>query len=429
MTSQLDHAFADAPIDAERWPDVARMPQGIRPSVSQPVASWIFHRAVARMPIRVELPSGRLLGAGASDPEAPTMRVHHLDRMLRRVGSSGLIGFGESYCAAEWDSDDLPGVIAAFADIIDELVPGWLATLRGAWLARQPRRNRPTTAANSRTNVERHYDLSNEMFALFLDPSMSYSAALFDATTDSAGFAGQDLEQSQHRKIDRILDQAGVHSGSSVLEIGSGWGELAIRAAARGAQVHTVTLSVEQLELARHRVELAGLTDQVEVGLTDYREVTGQYDAVVSVEMIEAVGLDSLDTYFGCVHDRLRPGGRATIQAITMPDHRLRATRDGYTWIHKYVFPGGALGSKELLLETAAGAHLACVDSLAMGSSYAETLHRWGQTFDAATAELQELGFDETFRRMWHFYLGYSEGGFRSGYLDVHQLTFSRARA
>lgn len=414
----------DGPIDATRWPDVAHAPSTLRARLARPVAERIFLRAVDRMPIRVLLPDGHADGGGAATLGAPTMVVHDAERLLRRLGDSGLIGFGESYCAGEWDSPDLAPLIAAFADAIDELVPAPLARLRAAYLARQPHTDRQTTD-NSRSNVERHYDLSNEMFALFLDETMSYSAALFDPPpTYDAHTHPQPLAEAQRAKIDRLLDQAGVGEGTRVLEIGSGWGELALRAAQRGAHVDTITLSSEQLDLTRDKVRGGGVGDRVDARLLDYREVTGSYDAVVSVEMIEAVGLDFLDTYFATIQRVLRPGGRAAIQAITMPHHRVDLTRGGYTWIHKYIFPGGALASRELLLEEAGRAGLSTVDTLSMGSSYALTLRQWRQEFDEQRDALCQLGFDHTFQRMWRFYLGYSEGGFRSGYLDVHQLTF-----
>lgn len=420
--------FAGAPasIDPIRWPDVAHIPSDLKARAAQRVTRALFLRAVDRLPIRVLLPDGEVLGGAATDPGAPDLRVHQLQPFLRRIGTSGLIGFGESYLAGEWDSSRLADLIAAFARGIDELVPAPLKRLRSAYLARQPRSTRPTTQ-NSRSNVERHYDLSNAMFATFLDPSMTYSSALFP--TGATGIPSEcDLVDAQHAKIDRMLDEARVGQGSRVLEIGTGWGELALRAARRGAQVHSITLSSEQLAWARAKMRSAGVADAVDLELADYRAVQGEYDAVLSVEMIEAVGLDFLPTYFATLRDRLRPGGRAVVQAITMPHRRMLETRDTYTWIHKYIFPGGALPSTEILDSTARSNGLRTVHSLSMGSSYARTLAAWAQRFDAATDQLQELGFDEVFRRMWTFYLRYSEGGFRSGYLNVHQLTYDTAR-
>jgi len=386
--------------------------------MGRPVAARIFRHAVSRLAIRVLLPSGEQIGGGEAG--APTLTIHHHDRMMRRIAASGLIGFGESYLAGEWDADDLAAVIAVFGASVDSLVPRPLQTLRRAYLAAQPGSDAPTLK-HSRRNVARHYDLSNNLFATFLDDTLTYSSGLFTGPMD------QDLAAAQIRKIDRILDEARVERGTRLLEVGTGWGGLAIRAARRGATVHSVTLSVEQLELARDRVHRAGLDDRVTLSLQDYREVSGTYDAVVSVEMVEAVGLDFLPTYFDSLTHRLAPGGRLALQAITMPHRRALETRHTYTWIQKYIFPGGALPSVRILVDQAQRCGLRLADDLAMGDSYATTLRLWAERFAAADQALEMLGFDETFRRMWSFYLRYSEGGFRSGYLDVHQLTFEGA--
>ena len=406
---------------ADRWPDVAHIPDGPRAIVGRHISRAIFRRAVDRLPLRVLLPDGRQIG-GTTDVSDPTLTVRDEGAMMRRIAASGLIGFGESYLAGEWEASDLAAVIAVFAEAVDRLVPGPLQSMRRVFLAAQPRTDRPTTE-HSRHNVERHYDLSNDMFATFLDSSMSYSSALF-TNPDAARWS--DLHAAQRAKTERILDQAGVQSGTRVLEIGTGWGDLAVRAARRGATVHSVTLSQQQLEYARNRVVAEGLDDLVTLELTDYRDVRGTYDAIVSVEMIEAVGLPYLPTYFDRLSSSLAPGGRVVLQAITMPHRRALDTRHTYTWIHKYIFPGGALPSIRMLEEHAAAVGLLLDDDLSMGSSYAATLRLWAERFNEREDRLAAVGFDEIFRRMWSFYLHYSEGGFRAGYLDVHQLSFSR---
>lgn len=412
-------------IDPIRWPDVAYIPGSVKAVAAQRVAQSLFFRAVQRLPIRVQLPGGSVIGGAAHDQHAPEMTVHQLQPFVRRLGDSGLIGFGESYLAGEWDSSRLADLIAAFAQGVDDLVPAPLKRLRSAYLRRQPTATRPSTE-NSRSNVEKHYDLSNDMFATFLDESMTYSSALFDpAATGTASAA--DLVVAQHAKIDRMLDEGRVGPESHVLEIGTGWGELALRAAQRGARVRSITLSSEQLAWARAKAQAAGVADRVDIELADYRTIRGEYDAVLSVEMIEAVGLEFLPTYFSTLRSSLRPGGRAVVQAITMPHHRMLETRNTYTWIHKYIFPGGALPSLEILESTAATSGLRTDSTLSMGQSYARTLDSWADRFISATDRLDALGFDEVFRRMWVFYLRYSEGGFRSGYLDVHQLTYDVA--
>ncbi|MGW7316039.1 class I SAM-dependent methyltransferase, partial [Streptomyces sp. NPDC054865] len=267
-------------------------------------------------------------------------------------------------------------------------------------------------------NVQHHYDLSNELFDLFLDPSMTYSSAVFTAFPARP----EALEAAQHRKIDRLLDLAGVGPDRRVLEIGTGWGELALRAASRGADVVTLTLSAEQRDLAIRRIAEAGLSDRVSVRLQDYREARGTYDAVVSVEMIEAVGADYWPVYFRSLRDALAPAGRIALQSITMPHARMLLTDRTHTWISKYVFPGGLIPSRRAIEEHAGRAGLGIVSDEGYGDHYAETLRLWRERFTSRADEVADLGFDVTFRRMWELYLAYSEAGFRSHYLDVRQL-------
>lgn len=403
-----------APPRPTAWPGLDVVPSGPRTAVSAAIARRLFTTAVRRLDVSVLLEERRI-GRGG-----PTMVVHRPEELFARIGRDGLIGFGEAYLTGAWDAEDLTAFLTVLAAEIADLVPRPLQRLRGAVQHRMPRAHR-TTTANTRDLIAHHYDLSNELFRLFLDDSLTYSSALFDDTTD--------LHAAQLRKIDRLLDVAGVGAGSSVLEIGTGWGELAIRAAARGARVRSITLSVEQQALARERIAAAGYAEQVSVDLCDYREVDGTYDAVLSVEMIEAVGHEYWPTYFRTLDERLAPGGRAAIQAILMPHDRMLATRGGYTWINKYIFPGGFLPSAQVIDETlAAHTRLRVTDRLSFGLDYAETLRRWDETFLARTEEVTALGFDETFRRMWHFYLCYSRAGFASGYLDVQQLLMERSR-
>ncbi|MGZ5396997.1 MAG: class I SAM-dependent methyltransferase, partial [Mycobacterium sp.] len=234
------------------------------------------------------------------------------------------------------------------------------------------------------------------------------------------------LADAQRRKIDRLLDTAAVGPGSRVLEIGTGWGELCIRAAARGAHVRSVTLSGEQQRLARQRVAEAGLSDRVEIDLRDYRDIEGQYDAVLSIEMVEAVGYRFWPTYFQTLDRLVTPGGRVAIQAITMPHNRMLASRNTHTWIQKYIFPGGLLPSTEAIIGiTESSTRLRTVDMFSLRPHYAETLRMWRERFVDRRDSLAELGFDDVFQRMWELYLAYSEAGFRSGYLDVYQWTFA----
>jgi len=410
-------------IDATRWPDVARVPCGPLTPLTASVAAGLLNRAAERLPVRLRYPDGTIVGA--ADPTLPTLVLLHPDRLARRVGRSGLIGFGESYMAGEWTSTDLAGVLTAFATSMADLVPRSLQKLRPIALTRQPR-TQHNSRDQARRNIAEHYDLSNELFAEFLDDTMTYSSALFDTANPTF----DQLADAQHRKIDRLLDAARVGPGSRVLEIGTGWGELSIRAAARGASVRTVTLSVEQQRLARERIAAAGLSDRVDVDLRDYRDdaisASGRYDAVVSVEMIEAVGYEFWPTYFRRLDELVTPGGRVAIQAITMPHSRMLASRNTHTWIQKYIFPGGLLPSTEAIMSiTARHTTLRTVDMFSLRPHYAQTLRLWRERCTQRRAQISALGFDDVFQRMWELYLAYSEAGFRSGYLDVYQWTFA----
>ncbi|MXG91235.1 SAM-dependent methyltransferase [Nocardioides flavescens] len=405
---------------ANHWPGLHAVPSGPRAAVSARVARGLFRAAVSQLDVSVLL-EGRTIGRGG-----PVMVIHRPEEFFARLGRDQLIGFGESYLTGAWDAEDLGGFLEVLAARMATLVPEPLQRLRRL-VVRRPPAEELSSDANAQGNIAHHYDLSNELFELFLDPTLSYSSALFSASQLAARPTVEELEDAQGAKVERLLDQAGVGEGTRLLEIGSGWGELAIRAARRGATVRTITLSVEQQRLARERIGAAGFADRVEVELRDYRHVEGTFDAVVSVEMIEAVGWQYWPTYFATIDRVLAPGGRVAIQAITMPHDRMLATRNTWTWINKYIFPGGFLPSVQVIDEvTREHTTLRMAAPFSLGPSYAETLRLWDETFLAASEKVLALGFDETFLRMWHFYLEYSRAGFASGYLDVHQLTFTR---
>ena len=414
----------------DQWPDLARVPDGTRARISAHVARRLFEAGVRRLPVTVRL-EGRTLGTGG-----PEMTVHRPEEFFTRLGRGVLIGFGEAYLTGAWDAPDLGAFLTVLAADLPRLVPEPLQRLRGVAVPRPPRRQR-STRANSRQNIAHHYDLSNELFELFLDDRLTYSAALFDGEEQSlAGFSrmaapepGSHLGAGQARKIERLLERTGVTAGTRMLEIGTGWGELAIQAARRGALVDSITLSSEQRDLARRRVAAAGVADRVTVRLLDYRALApdSPYDVVLSVEMIEAVGYDFWADYFAVLDRVTAPGGRVGIQAITMPHDRMLATRNTYTWINKYIFPGGFLPSVEAIEQiTSRQTGLRVTDRLSFGSHYAETLRQWDERFAASREQVLALGFDETFLRMWHFYLEYARAGFASGYLDVNQVVLTR---
>jgi cyclopropane-fatty-acyl-phospholipid synthase len=409
---------ADHVIRAGPW-------QAVPPAPHKPahaaVARAIFVRSMSRLPVRVLLPNGKTFGAGG--PASPLMRIDRPAQFYRRIGSDGLRGFGEAYMVGDWQCDDLAGFLTPLARQLTTLVPRPLQRVRSWWQARQPA-SEQNDLQGARANISRHYDLSNDLFSLFLDDTMTYSSAIWAAEESSDAL---DLASAQRRKIDRLLDLTRIGTGKRLLEIGTGWGELAIRAAKRGARVTTVTLSREQQSLAQQRAYRDGVADRIDVRLLDYREVTGRYDAVLSVEMIEAVGERYWPDYFTAIDRVLAPGGRVGLQAITIDHERLQRTRGQYTWIHKYVFPGGLLPSLRAINDVlAAHTSLRITSCVGFGRDYARTLHVWLTKFRANADRVAALGFDETFRRMWEFYLSYCEAGFAAAYVDVHQLLLER---
>ena len=409
------------------------------------VARQLTRAAVRGLPIRLTFPDGSAWGTGG-----PELQVVRPERFFTRIGTEGLIGFGEAWMTGDltaqgWSphtgapgdsdpggrraiaaTDELAAALTVMAHRMSVLIPAPLQRLRRAWQTRPPREEE-NTLTGAKENIHRHYDLSNELFELFLDPTMTYSAGWYEHGEQAA-----DLERAQLRKIDGVLDLARVGPGDRLLEIGSGWGALAIRAAAeRGATVTTLTLSEEQQKLARERIADAGLADRIDVRLQDYRSHAAAhpeaYDAVVSVEMIEAVGEKYWPDYFACVDRMLPAGGRLGLQAITIAHERLLETRNGYTWVHKYVFPGGILPSLKAIDDVLEHHTTMSVrETRRLGSSYVPTLQQWRHRFDERLDEVRRLGFDETFIRMWNFYLAYSEAGFAAGYLDDWQLGIGR---
>lgn len=412
--------ISEADPRARQWADITNVPYSPGRAFA---AERLFRFVVRKLPVRVCLPGGERLGAGR--PGSPVMRIERPSDFFHRLGADAKIGFGESYMAGDWSSSELADLLTPFAERMAVLVPKPLQVLRGVVDARQPKAER-NTVSGARDNIHRHYDLSNDLFAQFLDETMTYSCAWFpDGSADSfePSAASADLADAQRNKVDAVLDLAGVRRGTRLLEIGTGWGELALRAAQRGAVVASLTLSQEQAELARRRLSDAGVADRVDVRLQDYREATGSYDAVASVEMIEAVGQEYWDTYFGAIDRLLAPGGRFGLQAITMPHDRMLATRHSYTWIHKYVFPGGVVPSVPAIEQVVRGRTSLRIDARReLGMNYARTLRMWRDRFTARWSAISDLGFDETFYRMWEFYLAYSEAGFRGRYLDAWQF-------
>jgi cyclopropane-fatty-acyl-phospholipid synthase len=380
------------------------------------IARSLFERAVHGLErLEVIAPDGRAL---RSQPGAPRMEIMS-DAFFHRLAASGKIGFGEAYMAEEWRSDDLAGVLSAFATRLTSLVPRPIQRLRRLYEPLQPGHER-NTPEGARANISRHYDLSNELFATFLDETMTYSCAIFAP--------GDTLERAQQRKYQAMCDLVDLRSGDHMLEIGTGWGGMAMYAAATsGCRVTTITISQRQKQLAELRIREAGLDGQIEVLLCDYRDVRGRFDKIVSIEMFEAVGEEYWSEFFGICDRLLAPGGRMSLQTITMPHGRFRATRRSYTWEHKYIFPGGLIPSEPAIADALSEAsHLRIASSNEIGQHYAPTLRLWRERFLDRWDEVRGLGFDDTFRRTWEFYLAYCEAGFRSGAIGDAQMAIQR---
>jgi cyclopropane-fatty-acyl-phospholipid synthase len=414
-TGRARHGVLSVPaVSPRRWPDVAPVPWA--PARAR-VARAVVGRLAGRVDVAIRLPDGSFAGPGPD--QRPVMEIRS-GRLFHRLGRDLRIGLAESYLAGEWGpgpGTDLGDLLTAFAEHLGELVPRSIARFRRLVEPGPPTRER-NSPQGAQANVARHYDLSNELFALFLDETMTYSSAWFAAE-------GDDLASAQVAKFDRLLDETGVGADTRLLEIGSGWGQLAMQAARRGATVRTITLSVAQQRLARQRIADAGLAERVSVELCDYRAVHDTYDAVVSVEMIEAVGEEYLADYFDAVAGALVPGGRFGLQAITMPHARVVATRHAHSWVHKYIFPGGFVPSLDLIEGHARAAGLVpAAGALSLRTDYARTLREWREGFIGARADVRGLGFDDVFVRLWELYLATSEAGFRSGQLDDWQLVF-----
>ncbi|HEX5305249.1 MAG TPA: cyclopropane-fatty-acyl-phospholipid synthase family protein [Dyella sp.] len=350
------------------------------------------------------------------------LRVHLrvLDpRFYRLVAANGSVGAGEAYIEGMWRCDDLVALIRIMVrnrDLLDGMESG-LARLGGlamrAWHALQ--RN---TRAGSRRNIAAHYDLGNNLFGLFLSRDLMYSSAIYADESES-------LETASTRKLDRICQKLDLSPADHVLEIGTGWGGFAIHAARHyGCRVTTTTISREQFDLATQRVAEAGLTDRIELLLNDYRDLTGRYDKLVSIEMIEAIGAEFMPTYFGAISRLLKDDGMALIQAITIEDHRYEQALKSVDYIKRYIFPGSFIPSVSAMLGAARkSSDLRLFHLEDIGPSYALTLKAWRERFMGRRSDVMQAGYDERFIRMWEFYLAYCEGGFRERSIgDVHML-------
>lgn len=369
--------------------------------------------------IAVELPGGRVMRA-VGEQAGPDGRiaVSH-PKFLQRLFREGHLGFGEMFMDGWWTTPDLQALLDAIMlnnRTVGLKFPG--VGLYRLW-ERLRHRLRANTREGSRRNIAHHYDLGNDFYALWLDETMTYSSALFRSPRES-------LAEAQRHKYAAICDRLATAPGNRVLEIGCGWGgfaEYAVRE--RGLRVTALTISREQHDHARRRLFEAGIADRANIVLRDYREERGTYDAVASIEMIEAVGEKYWPVYFSTLRERLRPGGVAVVQAITIADWLFPQYRASTDFIQRYIFPGGLLPSPAALRDQAEAAGFRIVGTARFADSYARTLHEWRQRFNERRDAIAALGFDDRFCRMWNFYLAASAAGFASGTTDVVQATLA----
>jgi cyclopropane-fatty-acyl-phospholipid synthase len=398
------------------------------------LAERLFLASVRDLRLQVVMPDGEIFGAGrgrfASGGD-PALRISDPAVFFSRIGRDGSLGFGESYLLRAWgtgegarptfeDSRELVAWLRVYATSLRGKESGLvLPRLRDLWLRSLPA-SEENSVGGARRNVQAHYDLDPQLFELFLDPLMVYSSGSFDATDD--------LEAAQLRKLDAILDLAHVGAGTRLLDIGSGFGALAMRAAReRGANVTGITLSEKQLEYAAGWAGRLGLDKKITFLLEDYREHAGKYDAITSVEMIEAVGAAYWTDFFEAVDRLLAPEGCFGLQVITFPHQKMLAARRDFSWVDRYIFPGGTLPSlREINRIVGARTALEIVAAHRLSDSYARTLRQWRKNFLNAASDVISLGFDETFIRLWNLYFSYFEAGFLARYCDVWQLGFRK---
>src|SRR5256886_1641080 len=369
----------------------------------------------------VTLPDGRRVRLGGNAPgPAAAMKVYDFS-FASRLLSGGDIGIAEAYLRGEWDTPDLTQFLYLFCvnqDWMQKMLIGkpamrYVQIVRH-WFNRNTRRQ-------ARRNIYAHYDIGNAFYSAWLDPSMTYSSALYEDHTP-------DLTSAQNNKYRRLAEAIDLRPDQKLLEIGCGWGGFAEYAAKCGAKVVGLTISKEQRDFAQRRIHEAGLSEKVEIRLQDYRDERGQYDRIASIEMIEAVGEQFWPKYFSQLRDRLLPGGLAGIQAITIQDNPFQTYRREVDFIQRYVFPGGMLPSPQVLKALGDKFGVPVIRERIFGEDYAKTLSTWRNNFREAWPNLKPLGFDDRFRRLWEYYLSYCEAGFLSGNIDVRQVVFAKSK-
>ena len=399
-------------------------PGSTSPTPAMPAAARTVFALLRRLEVgslTVQLPDGSVQSFGQQAQPHGTLALRNWKPFSAAL-KSGDIGFAESYIAGDWTSSNLTDLLRLLIRnraVIDRAIFGsWW----GVALYRIKHLLKRNTRGNSKKNIHAHYDLGNSFYTLWLDESMNYSSALF------GGDLAQSTTAAQNAKVRRALTEVGAAAGARILEIGCGWGALAEMAARDfGAQLSGVTLSTEQLDFARQRMQRLGLSERVDLRLQDYRDISdAPFDAICSIEMLEAVGQEFWPTYFQTVARLLKPGGRACIQSIVIADSLFERYLRNTDFIQQYIFPGGCLPSPSALRAQAQAAGLEVVNELAFGHDYAETLKRWRDAFLARRADVLATGFDQRFMHIWEFYLAYCEAGFAEDNLDVMQFTLRK---
>ncbi|KQR67805.1 cyclopropane-fatty-acyl-phospholipid synthase [Rhizobium sp. Leaf384] len=396
--------------------NISRFIKGL-PAKAQMVLRGLVHMEAGCL--RLTLPDGRTFVIKGRAPGPNAAVTLHNWNLPQRALANGTIGVAESYMDGDWESPDVGAFLELFlvnAEMGRHFPNGARGLLR--FVEKLRHWMNANTKAGSKRNISAHYDLGNAFYAQWLDPSMTYSSALY--TTGA-----NDLQSAQRAKYKALADAAGIGPNDHVLEIGCGWGGFAEYAASEiGCRVTGLTISREQLDFARARMEKAGLADKVDIKFQDYRDETGTYDRVVSIEMFEAVGEKFWPTYFSQVRRCLKPGGRAGLQIITIKPESYREYRANPDFIQKYVFPGGMLPTREHLVSLGSKVGLTMVGDLGFGLDYARTLAEWRERFWLVWPKIEPLGFDLRFKRLWEFYLFYCEAGFRAKNIDVRQVVY-----
>lgn len=381
---------------------------------------WLINRLlnnIERGQMRVVLPGGGTIEKSGGSEGSHAVIVLHNWRAIRRILVNGDIGFAEGFIENDWSTPDLTALIRFAAQNREAFARSMRGSLPMRLINRLAHGLNANTRGGSRRNIEAHYDLGNEFYRQWLDPSMLYSSAIFDGTTTS-------LEAAQRKKLECIAEKLQLTGNESVLEIGCGWGALAIHLATQhNASVTGITLSPSQLSWAKNAAEKEGKAGRIDLRLQDYRDVTGQFDNIVSVEMFEAVGEAYWPSYFETLKRCLKPGGRAVLQIISIEENRFDTYRRKADFIQKYVFPGGFLPSDSALEKAVGQAGLKLTETELFGQSYALTLSEWRQRFHARWQTISLLGFDDRFRRLWDYYLCYCEAGFAEGTINVGLYT------